>query len=74
MMAPTTALYALSPEGVLEDIGNQFELGSAELLDITQAFLEDVKEGLGKYGHPLAMMYVPVFDGVFVDHGSLRII
>lgn len=57
-MAPTTALFADSPEGILEDIEKQFRLGSEELHDLTKAFLEEVNEGLSKYGHPLAMMYV----------------
>lgn len=57
-MAPTTALFANSPEGVLEDIEKQFQLGSESLQDLAKAFLEEVNEGLGKYGHPLAMMWV----------------
>lgn len=77
-MAPTTALHSQSAERILEDIDNQFKLGSDELLDIAQAFLQDVNEGLGKYGHPLAMMYVWVFKGiatrVFVHRESLGVV
>jgi hypothetical protein len=56
-MAP---LKRQAPQRVLEDLADEFTLDDAQLLEITQQFLDDFRKGLGDYGHPMAMMYVPV--------------
>lgn len=47
-----------NPQGVLEDIAQQFTLDDEQLLSITQQFLDDFALGLGDYGNAMAMMYV----------------
>lgn len=58
-MPPTTALFSDSAEDIVGAIEKQFDLDADALTGMTKAFLEEVGEGLGKYGHPLAMMCVP---------------
>jgi len=48
-----------NPQGVLEDIAQQFTLGDEQLLSITQQFLDDFALGLGDYGNAMAM--IPTF-------------
>ncbi|KAI0356672.1 hypothetical protein OH77DRAFT_1423624 [Trametes cingulata] len=61
-MAPTSALFRVSPETtrrVLDDIEEQFRLTKDDLIRITTQFLEDFALGLGEYNHPMAM--IPTF-------------
>ncbi|KAI0771537.1 hexokinase [Trametes elegans] len=61
-MAPTSALYATSPEAahrILDDIEDQFRLPKDHLVRITSKFLEDFALGLSEYNHPMAM--IPTF-------------
>lgn len=60
-MPPTTALMHANPanfKAILDDIEQQFDLDQHALDVITNKFLEDFNTGLGKYGEPMAMMYV----------------
>jgi hexokinase len=45
-----------APQRVLEDLAEEFTLDDAQLLEITQQFLDDFRTGLSEYGHPMAMM------------------
>lgn len=58
---PTTALMHAKPanfKAILDDIEQHFDLDQHALDVITNKFLEDFNTGLGKYGEPMAMMYV----------------
>lgn len=60
-MPPTSALVSNSIDDILQDIEKQFHLDPSALVALTKAFLDEVAEGLGMYGHPMAMMYALLF-------------
>jgi hexokinase len=43
---------------IFDDIHRQFQLGPETLVELTEAFLDEFKVGLGDYNHPMAMMFV----------------
>ncbi|KAJ7937401.1 hypothetical protein B0H13DRAFT_2425519 [Mycena leptocephala] len=44
---------------IFDDIHRQFQLGPETLVELTEAFLDEFKVGLGDYNHPMAM--IPTF-------------
>lgn len=66
-MPPTSALVSNSVDNILQDIERQFHLDSNGLIVLTKAFLDEVAEGLGTYGHPMAMMYALLFHNHSFD-------
>ena len=46
------------PQAVIDGIDRQFQLSKDSLVEITEAFLREFKQGLSKYGEPMAMMCV----------------
>ncbi|TRM68496.1 hypothetical protein BD626DRAFT_481894 [Schizophyllum amplum] len=44
------------PQAVIDGIDIQFQLSKDALVEITSAFLREFKEGLSKYGEPMAMI------------------
>lgn len=65
IMPPLSALVSNSVDETLQDIERQFHLDSNALVALTKAFLDEVTEGLGVYGHPMAMMYALSFHNPF---------
>ncbi|KAI5894326.1 uncharacterized protein SCHCODRAFT_02624360 [Schizophyllum commune H4-8] len=47
------------PQAVIDGIDRQFQLSKDSLVEITEAFLREFKQGLSKYGEPMAM--IPTF-------------
>jgi hypothetical protein len=43
---------------IFDGIHSQFQLSPEMLVELTGAFLDEFKVGLGSYNHPMAMMYV----------------
>lgn len=60
-MPPTSALIFDSTDQLIQDIEKQFHLDVDALVSLTKAFLDEVAEGLGTYGHPMAMMYALIY-------------
>ena len=57
-MFVTSAHDTGDAQRIFDDIEGQFHLTPESLVDLTQAFLDEVRRGLGSYGHPMAMMCV----------------
>src|SRR6266702_6030304 len=60
-MPVTTATYSAHPDknsSLLEDREKQFTLDVDVLISVTSHFHKPFHQGLSKYGHPMAMMYV----------------
>ncbi len=59
-MPVTTATYSAHPDknSSLEDREKQFTLDVDVLISVTSHFHKLFHQGLSKYGHPMAMMYV----------------
>jgi hexokinase len=57
-MPPLQYLNHNHPQHVLDDISRHFQLGPEILTQLTTAFVEEIRLGLGKYNHAMAMMYV----------------
>jgi hexokinase len=41
---------------IFDEIESQFRLSTECLVELTKAFLDEVRAGLAEYGHPMAMM------------------
>ncbi|KAJ7688368.1 hypothetical protein B0H17DRAFT_938338 [Mycena rosella] len=57
-MATTSAHFAKGPDAqrIFDDIHRQFQLSPETLVELTGAFLDEFKVGLGNYNHPMAMI------------------
>ena len=55
-MASISSFYYKSPKEVFEFIGKQFTLEPDFLVELTKAFLDEVKIGLTNYNQAMAMM------------------
>ncbi|KAJ7162589.1 hypothetical protein C8R43DRAFT_990841 [Mycena crocata] len=60
-MASISAHFAKGPDAqfIFDDIHRQFQLSPETLIELTGAFLDEFKTGLGKYNYPMAM--IPTF-------------
>jgi hexokinase len=56
-MAPSPRTRTVDRQAILDDLQAQFILSKDELLQLTSAFLDEIRRGLNNYGHPMAMMY-----------------
>ena len=58
-MSPLHAIHVPNdkPQFVLDDIDRQFQLAPEILTQLSKAFLDEIKVGLGNYNHPMAMVY-----------------
>lgn len=59
-MVHTSAFHSQSQQDALNAIHAQFTLSEDTLVDLTKTFLREAAQGLASYGHPMAMMYVPI--------------
>jgi hexokinase len=59
-MPPLNYLNGENPQRVLDDITRHFQLGPETLTELTTAFVEEIRLGLGNYNHAMAMVYVLV--------------
>lgn len=59
LMAPISTPQSTNTQDVVDQIERQFTLSPESLVDLTKAFLNEFELGLGSYGQPMAMMYVP---------------
>jgi hypothetical protein len=66
-MPPTGTIYSDSTEDIVRDIEHQFYLDAEKLVGLTKAYLEELAEGLRRYGCALAMMSVFYFLGGLLD-------
>ncbi|KAG5220787.1 glucokinase [Salix suchowensis] len=57
-MASTSALFSHDAQRVFDDIDRHFQLSKETLVELTQAFIDEYRLGLGSYGKPMAMMCV----------------
>ncbi|KAF9500147.1 hypothetical protein BDN71DRAFT_1440709 [Pleurotus eryngii] len=58
-MASTSALFSHDAQRVFDDIDRHFQLSKETLVELTQAFIDEYRLGLGSYGKPMAM--IPTF-------------
>jgi len=57
-MASLPFLQYENPQAVFDLLDRQFSLDENVLVQLTKAFLEEFKTGLGSYNHAMAMMWV----------------
>lgn len=57
-MAAITALFHEDIQHLLDAVDYQLRLKPETLQVLASAFLDEFKEGLSHYKHPMAMMYV----------------
>jgi hexokinase len=57
-MAPISALTYDNAQHIFDDIDRHFQLNQETLVELSNAFLDEFRAGLGNYNHPMAMMYV----------------
>ena len=57
-MPPLYALHDDNQQHVFDDIDRHFLLSQEVLIELATAFVEEMGLGLGKYNHPMAMVYV----------------
>ena len=55
-MASISSFYYKNPQEVFDFIDNQFTLQPDSLVELTKAFLDEVKIGLANYNQAMAMM------------------
>ncbi|KAF5357599.1 hypothetical protein D9758_007415 [Tetrapyrgos nigripes] len=58
-MASTSSYFYKDPQSVLSDIDHQLTLNPSTLLGLVKAFLDEFRQGLSNYNHPMAM--IPTF-------------
>lgn len=56
-MASISSFYYKNPQEVFDFIDDQFTLKPDSLVEVTKAFLGEVKTGLANYNQAMAMMY-----------------
>jgi len=53
-----TSAHSNDAQHIFDNIESQFHLSTGSLVDLTHAFLREVRLGLSEYNHPMAMMCV----------------
>ena len=63
-MPPISAYHSNDTQGILDSIDSSLTLSDEQLSTIAKGFVQEMEEGLGNYGKPMAMMLVLLHRGL----------